>query len=124
MCALSRGSVFRDPLTSAPTHPLKVETRVRTPLGLPGIPSGASGLALFAWGRPTMEEEVPGSVCGRIPSELVQFGHELLRAMKHLPDPERAPVGEVAHDGPFVRARVLGIQRCRFGTRQVIDEED
>jgi hypothetical protein len=26
--------VFRDPLTRAPNHPLKVETRVRTPLGL------------------------------------------------------------------------------------------
>jgi hypothetical protein len=71
-----------------------------------------------------VEEEMPGSVCSRIPSELVQFGHELLRAMKHLPDPERASVREVAHDGPFVWARMLRIQRCRFGTREVVDEED
>ena len=67
---------------------------------------------------------MPGSVCRRIPSELVQFGHELLRAMKHLPDTERASVGEVAYDGPFVWARVLGIQSRRFGTCKVIDEED
>jgi hypothetical protein len=71
-----------------------------------------------------MEEEVPGSVCSRIPSKLVQFGHELLRAMKHLPDPERASVREVAYDRSFFWARVLGIQRRRFGTREVIDEED
>ena len=77
-----------------------------------------------AWGRLTMKEEMPGSVCSRIPSQLVQFGYELLRAMKHLPDPERTSVREMAYDRSFVWARVLGIQRRRFGTREVVDEED
>src|SRR4029077_5031250 len=80
--------------------------------------------AIEAWGRLTMKEEMPGSVCSRIPSQPVQFGYELLRAMKHLPDPKRASVREVAYDRSFVWARVLGIQGRRFGTREVIDEED
>ena len=70
-----------------------------------------------------MEEEMPGSVCSRIPPERAKFGHELLRAMKHLPDLESASVREVAHDRALFWPGVLGIQRRRFGAREVVDEE-